>query len=66
MEYNQIIIKKAYLHDEKEFEDYIKGNINEVSSLVIVKNYLNSIELSKIIIKNTKIFLSLTKLNLYI
>ncbi len=64
MEYNEIIIKKAYLHNEKEFENYVKESIKNVSSLVIVKNYLNSIEFSNILKKNFNNFKYLIKLNL--
>jgi hypothetical protein len=65
----EIDIKHKYIYTLEDFEksleeEYPKYNEDLIMSLSIVRNYLNSLEFSRILQKNTKIFANIKKLNL--
>ena len=68
---NEINIKKGFINNLEDFEKITFGiygkHLNEfenIELLSIVKNYLNTVEFSIIILKNIKIFSTLKYLNL--
>ncbi len=68
---NEINIKKGFINNLEDFEKITFGvygkHLNEfenIELLTIVKNYLNTVEFSIIILKNIKIFSTLKYLNL--